>query len=67
MVHPSRPPLPPNTPYHWPLNYLEYVKDFDLNVHVKIFKVAIITNSETNDAKNVNLFNFTLRDTILDW
>jgi len=44
------PLLPPNKPYRWPLNYLEYVKDFDPNAHVKVFKVAIRTNSETNDA-----------------
>jgi hypothetical protein len=37
MVNPSRPPLPPNKSYRQPLNYLEYVKDFDLNVHVKVF------------------------------
>jgi hypothetical protein len=31
MVNPSTPPLPPNRPYHRPLNYHEYVKDFDLD------------------------------------
>jgi hypothetical protein len=50
MVNPSWPPLPPNKPYHQPLNYLEYVKDFDLDVHVRVFKVTIKVNSETNDA-----------------
>ncbi len=29
MMNLGRPPLPPNRPYHWPLNYLEYVKDID--------------------------------------
>jgi hypothetical protein len=51
MVNPSKPPLPPNKPYHWPFNDPEYVKDSDLNVHVRVFRVAIRTNSETNDAK----------------
>ncbi len=60
MVHPSRPPLPPNRPYHQPFNYPKYVKDFDPNVHVRVCKVAIRVNSETNDAKNVHLFSFTL-------
>ncbi len=55
-------PLPPNMPYCWPLNYLEYVKDFDPNVHVRVFKATIRTNGETEDAKIVNLFSFTLRD-----
>jgi len=44
------PPLPPNRHYHWPLNHPKDVKDFDPNVHVKIFKIAIIANSETNNA-----------------
>ncbi len=60
MVNPNRPPIPPNKPYRWPLNYFEYVKDFDPNVHVKVFKVAIRTNTEIDDAKFVNLLNFTL-------
>jgi hypothetical protein len=34
MVNLGRPPLPPNRPYHQPFNYLEYVKDFDLDAHV---------------------------------
>jgi len=34
-AHPSKPPLPPNIPYHPPLNYLQYVKDSDLDVHVR--------------------------------
>jgi len=49
MVNPGRPPLPPNRPYNWPIKYLEYVKDFDPNVHVKVFKVDIRTNGETKD------------------
>jgi hypothetical protein len=34
MVNPGRPPLPPNRPYHQPLNYHEYVEDSDLRIHV---------------------------------
>ncbi len=64
LVNPSRPPLPPNKPYYRPLNYHEYVKDFDPNAHVKVFKVAIKVHSETNDAKIINLFSFTLRDIV---
>jgi hypothetical protein len=52
MVNPWRPPLPPNRPYCWPLNYLEYVKDFDPNVHVRVFKATIRRNGEIEDAKN---------------
>jgi hypothetical protein len=60
MVHLSRPPLPLDKPYCPPLNYLEYVKDFDPDVHVRIFKAAIKVNSEIDDVKIVNLFNFSI-------
>jgi hypothetical protein len=58
-------PLPPNRPYYRPLNYLEYVKDFDVDAHVKVFKFAIIAKSEINDAKIVNLFSFTIVTKVL--
>jgi hypothetical protein len=50
MVHTSMPPLPLNKTYRQPLNYPKYVKDFDPNVHVRVFKAAIKTNSEIDDA-----------------
>jgi hypothetical protein len=56
MVYPSRPPLPPNRPYCQPFNYLEYDKNSIPNVHVKVFKIAIRTNNETNDAKIVQFY-----------
>jgi hypothetical protein len=40
MVNQSKPPLPPNMPYHQPLNYPKYVKYSNLDVHVKVFKVV---------------------------
>jgi len=43
--------------YRLPFNYLEYVKDFDPDAHVRVFKIAVKTNSETFDAKIVNIFN----------
>jgi len=49
-------------PYCRPLNYFKYVKDVDPYAHVRMFKVAIRTNGETNDAKIINLFSFTLKD-----
>jgi hypothetical protein len=42
------------------------VKDFDPNVHVKGFKAIIKPNGEIENAKIVNLFSFTLKDTIFD-
>jgi hypothetical protein len=65
-VHPGRPPLPPNKSYHRPFNYLE-VKDFDPNVHVRVFKVTFRTNNETNDVKMIDMFSFTLKDIMFDW
>jgi hypothetical protein len=37
MVNSGKPPLPLNMPYHRSFNYLEYVKGFDPNVHVRVF------------------------------
>jgi hypothetical protein len=58
MVNPSKPPLPLNKPYHQPFKYPKYVKDFNLNAHVIIFKTAIRTNGEIKDVKNVYFFSF---------
>jgi hypothetical protein len=66
LVHLGKPPLPPNKLHHRPFNYLEYVKDSDPNVHVRVFKVAFRTNSETNDAKIIDMFSFTLKDIMFD-
>ncbi len=43
------------------------MKDVDPDAHVRMFKVAIRTNGETNDAKIINLFSFTLKDIMSDW
>jgi hypothetical protein len=67
MMNPSRLSLAPNKTYHWPLNYLEYVKDYDPNAHVRVFKATIRANGEIEDAKIVNLFNFTSKDIMFDW
>jgi hypothetical protein len=64
MMNSSIPPLPPNKPYRQPLNYLEYVKDSDPNVHVKVFKATIKTNGEIDNVKNINFFSFTFRDIV---
>jgi len=57
-------PLPPNRPYCWPLKYPEYVKDFDPNAHVKVFKATIRTNGGIDNVEIINLFSFTLRDNL---
>jgi hypothetical protein len=44
-----------------------YVKNIDLDVHIKVFEEAIKTNGETVEANIINLFGFTLKDTISEW
>jgi len=46
------------------LNYLDYVKDFDPNAHVRVFKAAIRSNGEMKDAKIVNIFTSAFRNII---
>jgi hypothetical protein len=60
----GRPPLPLDRPYCQPLNYPEYVKDYDPYALVRIFKTTIRTNGETEDVEIVNLFSFTLINTM---
>jgi hypothetical protein len=49
MVNLNIPPLPPNRPHCRPLNYFKYVKDSDLDAHVRVVKV-VRANGETEDA-----------------
>jgi hypothetical protein len=67
MMNPGRPPLPPNKPYCRPLNYLEYVKNSNPYAHVRVFKTTIKANGEKEDVKLVNMFSFTLKDTMSNW
>jgi hypothetical protein len=66
-MNPGRPPLPPNKPYRWPFNYPEYVKNSNPDVHVRVLKAAIKANGETKDVKFVNMFSFTLKNTMFNW
>jgi hypothetical protein len=49
------------------LQYPTYVKDTDLDVHIKVFKKAIKINGEIMEANIINLFGFTFRDNIFEW
>ncbi len=64
MMNSNIRPLPPNRPYCWPFNYPKYVKDFDPNAHVKVFKATIRTNGGIDNVEIINLFSFTLRDNL---
>ncbi len=37
-----------------------YVKDTNLDAHIRVFKKAIIINSEIMEVNIINLFGFTL-------
>ncbi len=43
------------------------MKNFNLDVHVRVFKVAIKANGETEDVKMVNMFSFTFKYTMSNW
>jgi hypothetical protein len=47
--------------------YPTYVKNTDLNVHIRILKKAIKANGEIMKVDIINLFGFTLRDNISKW
>ncbi len=42
-----QPIVPYHRPFMRPLNYHEYKKDYDPNVHVRVFKAIIKANNET--------------------
>jgi hypothetical protein len=43
------------------------VKDFNPNVHVRVFKATIRANGETKDVEIINIFSFTFKDIVSDW
>jgi hypothetical protein len=49
------------------LQYLTYVKDTNLDAHIKMFKKAIKTNGEMVEVHVINLFGSILRDSISKW
>jgi len=49
------------------LQYPTYVKDIDLDVHIKVFKKAIKANGDTVETNIINLFGFTFKDSIFEW
>jgi hypothetical protein len=49
------------------LKYLDFKKDVDLDVHVKVCNYAIKANAKTSEKYIINVFSYTLRDTTSDW
>lgn len=62
-----QPMVPYSRPYEKPLDYPKCKKDYNLDVHVWLFKATIETNGETVDEEITNLSNFTLKDNALKW
>jgi hypothetical protein len=46
--------------------YPTYVKDTNLDVHIRVFKKTIKVNKEIKEA-DINMFSFTLSDYISKW
>jgi len=49
------------------LQYPTYVKNTNPNAHIRVFKKAIKVNGETMEADIIDLFSFTLMDSIFEW
>jgi hypothetical protein len=49
------------------LPYPPYVKNMNPYAHVWVFRIVIKTNGETENEDIVNMFIFTLCDTIIKW
>ncbi len=49
------------------LQYPTYVKNTDLDAHIKVFKKAIKVNGEMVEVNIINLFGFTFRGNISKW
>jgi hypothetical protein len=49
------------------IQYHIYVKDINLDVHIKVLKKAIRANGENVEDVIINLFGFTLQNNISEW
>jgi hypothetical protein len=47
--------------------YLDFKKNVDLKVHVKVFNSIVKANAETFEEYIINAFIYTLKDMTLDW
>ncbi len=58
---------PTNKLQHLNFQYPTYMKDTNFNAHIKVFKKAIRANREIMEPNIIDLFGFTLKDSILEW
>jgi hypothetical protein len=47
--------------------YLNFKKDANLDVHVRMFNSAVMENAKTSKEYIINAFNYTQKDTTSDW
>jgi hypothetical protein len=58
---------PTSKPPYQKLQYPTYVKDIDVDAHIRVFKKAIKVNGKTMEANITNLFGFILQNIISKW
>jgi hypothetical protein len=56
-----------NRPNMIAFKYLDFKKNVDLNVHVRVFNFAIKANTKTFEEHIINAFNYTLKNTTSDY
>ncbi len=49
------------------LKYLDFKKNVDLDVHVRMFNYVVKKNAETSEEYIINVFSYTLKNISLDW
>jgi hypothetical protein len=49
------------------LQHPTYVRDIDLDAHIRVFKKTIKTNGEIVEINIINLLSFTIIDSIFEW
>jgi hypothetical protein len=49
------------------LKYLDFKKDVNLDVHVRVFNSIIKANAKTSEEYIINVFNYMLKDMTSDW
>jgi len=47
--------------------YLDFKKDVDLDVHIRMFNFVVKTNAETSKKYIITTFNYMLKDTTSNW
>jgi hypothetical protein len=49
------------------LKYLDFLKNVDLGVHVRVFNSTVKANAKASEKYIINVFNYTLKDISSNW